>query len=299
VTVERRERLDRYLVISGLATSRREAEDLIARGLVSINGHRPRKSDLVAPTDEVAIDKPSLTTADILPQHDPGLAVLYYDAALVIIDKPGAMPCHPLKPGETGTVMNAVVARYPETTSVGAKPLEGGLVHRLDNGTSGALIIARTPEAYRSMRMAISSGRVSRLYQALVAGDLKQSLTLDAPIAHHEKNPRKMKLGTPGSVISKRAGRAAMSVVEPIRRVGDFTLVAIRPRTGSRHQIRVHLASAGHPIVGDALYGGPPATALAGGRFWLHLTKLSFESPTRARVEVSAPLPPDLKSLLR
>jgi 23S rRNA pseudouridine1911/1915/1917 synthase len=298
VTGERRERLDRYLVISGLAASRREAEELITRGLVRINGRRPRKSDLVAPNDEVAVEKPSAEAHAIVPENNLAVAILYEDAALVIFNKPGAMPCHPLQPGETGTVMNAVVARYPETASAGAKPLEGGLVHRLDNGTSGALIIARTAEAYRAMRAAITDGKVSRTYQALVAGDLKHSLTLDAPIAHHDKNPRKMKLGKSGSAISKRAGRAAISIVDPIRHLGNFTLVAIRPRTGSRHQIRVHLASAGHPIVGDTLYSGPPAAALAAGRFWLHLTELSFESPTGAHVEVSAPLPSDLKSML-
>jgi 23S rRNA pseudouridine1911/1915/1917 synthase len=299
VTEERRERLDRYLVMNGLAVSRREAEALIARGLVRINGRRSRKSDLILSTDQIAVDHPNAEAQAIVAEENPALSVLYEDAAVAIVNKPGAMPCHPLKHGETRTVMNAVVARYPETASAGTKPLEGGLVHRLDNGTSGALIIARNAGAHRAMRAAISSGRVARTYQALVTGNLKQSLTLDAPIAHHEKNPRKMKLGKPGSAISKRAGRAAVSIVEPIRRVGNLTLVAIRPRTGSRHQIRVHLASAGHPIVGDTLYDGPPAATLADGRFWLHLTELSFESPTGAHVEVSAPLPSDLKSMLR
>ncbi len=299
MTREHRERLDRYLVISGLAGSRREADELIARGLVRINGRRPRKSDQVALTDEVRVDTPSVEAPAIVPEENPAVAILYEDPAVIIVNKPGAMPCHPLRSGETGTVMNAIVARYPEVASAGAKPLEGGLVHRLDNGTSGALIIARTPEAYRTMRAAVTGGKVSRTYQALVARDLKHNLTLDAPIAHHERNPRKMKLGTPGSAISKRAGRAAISLVAPIRRGGNLTLVAIKSRTGSRHQIRVHLASAGHPIVGDRLYGGPPAAALAAGRFWLHLTELSFESPTGARVAVSAPLPTDLKSMLR
>ncbi len=299
VTVEHRERLDRYLVTSGLASSRREAVELIGRGVVLVNGHRPRKSDLVAATDQVTVDRPSAESDAIVPREQPAVEVLYEDRALVIVNKPGAMSCHPLEPGETGTVMNAVIARYPETASAGAKPLEGGLVHRLDNGTSGALIIGRTPDAYRTMRAAISAGKVSRTYQALVSGDLKRALTLDAPIAHHGKNPRKMKLGRPGSAIPKRAGRAALSLVEPVRRIGDFTLVTIKPRTGARHQIRVHLASVSHPIVGDTLYHGPPAAALGGGRFWLHLTELSFQSPTGALVEVSAPLPADLKSLIR
>src|SRR5262249_28917885 len=207
---------------------------------------------------------------------------------LIVINKPGAIPCHPLRAGEPGTIMNAVVARYPEIASAGDNPLEGGLVHRLDNGTSGALLIVKNSEAFAKLRAAIRAGRIARHYQALVAGRLDRPLELTAPIAHHRKNPRKMTQGIDSSR-RKLAGRRALTMVEPIPRVGPYTLVAVRPQSGSRHQIRVHLANAGFPIVGDVLYGGPVDTTLGEGRFWLHLSRIEFESPSSGHVTVSAP----------
>jgi 23S rRNA pseudouridine1911/1915/1917 synthase len=195
-------------------------------------------------------------------------------------------------------VMNAVVARFPDAASSGDKPLEGGLVHRLDNGTSGALLIARSRGAFEKLRDAIRAGRIARRYQALVAGALEKRIEIDVPIAHHAKNPRKMIVGDRGSANPKRAGRVAMTMVEPIRRVGEFTLVSVVPKTGSRHQIRVHLAEVGHPIVGDTLYDGPESEMLAHGRFWLHLCEIAFDSPAVGHVKVIAPIAADLRKLL-
>jgi 23S rRNA pseudouridine1911/1915/1917 synthase len=217
---------------------------------------------------------------------------------VVVVNKPGGVPCHPLKPGERGTVMNAVAARYRDTATAGDKPLEGGLVHRLDNGTSGALIIARNRGAFEKLRDAVRAGRIARRYEALVAGNVAARKEIDLPIAHHAKNPRKMVIGDAASGNPKRAGRVAVTVVEPVRRVGEFTLVSVTPKTGSRHQIRVHLAHAGHPIVGDTLYGGPASDALAHGRFWLHLCEVAFDSPAVGHLKVTAPLPSDLRKLI-
>jgi 23S rRNA pseudouridine1911/1915/1917 synthase len=292
-----KERLDHYLVRTGFAPSRRVAQELVERGLVRINGRRSRKSEIVGAEDRVEV---AATNRRAVIGPDTGLAleVIHEDAAVIVVSKPGGVPCHPLDAGERGTVMNAVVARFPEIATVGEKPLEGGLVHRLDNGTSGALLIARNRGAFDQLRDAIRAGRIARRYEALVAGSVERKTEIDTPIAHHAKNARKMIVGDPSSANHKRGGRAAMTLVEPIQRVGEFTLLSIVPKTGSRHQIRVHLASLGHPIVGDTLYGGPPSDTLARGRFWLHLCDLAFDSPAVGHVKATAPLPPDLKSLI-
>jgi 23S rRNA pseudouridine1911/1915/1917 synthase len=292
-----RERLDHYLVRIGFAPSRRAAQELVERGMVRINGRRSKKSEIIG-TDDVVEVAPAQKYSPIEPNRDLTLAVLHEDGAAIVVNKPGGIPCHPLKPGERNTVMNAVVARFPDTATAGDKPLEGGLVHRLDNGTSGALLIARNHGAFEKLRDSIRAGRIARRYQALVAGALDRKIEIDVPIAHHGKNPRKMVAGDPDSANPKRAGRIAITMVEPIRRVGEFTLVSVAPKTGSRHQIRVHLADAGHPIVGDTLYGGPGNELLAHGRFWLHLYEIAFDSPAVGHVKVTAPIAPDLKKLI-
>ncbi|MGH7812674.1 MAG: RluA family pseudouridine synthase [Candidatus Binataceae bacterium] len=293
------ERLDRHLVRIGLAPSRRTAKKMIASGMVRLNGAvADRECEPASPGDRVEVIGTWELSIRIEPNPALPLKVLYEDAAVIVINKPGGMPCHPIRAGELECVMNAVAARFPETATIGDKSHEGGLVHRLDNGTSGALIIARTPEAYRALRAAISGGQVARRYEALVEGAMDDAVKIDLPIAHHPRIGRKMTLGDPASSIPKRAGRPAMTVIEPIRRVDEWTLVAAIPATGCRHQIRVHLASTGHPIVGDAQYGAQPNEAFAGRRFWLHLCEVEFESPAAGRIKVSAPFSPGLKRFL-
>ena len=273
------------------------AQELVERGLVRINGRRSKKSEIVGADDRIEVAATN-RRAVIEPNADFALEVLHEDAAVIVVNKPGGVPCHPIHADERDTVMNAVVARFPDVATVGVKPLEGGLVHRLDNGTSGALLIARNRGTFDKLRDAIRAGRITRRYEALVAGSLERKTEIDTPIAHHAKNARKMIVGDLSSANPKRAGRAASTVVEPIRRVGEFTLLSIAPKTGSRHQIRVHLASIGHPIVGDVLYGGPASDTLAHGRFWLHLCDVAFDSPAVGHVKVTAPIPPDLKKFL-
>jgi 23S rRNA pseudouridine1911/1915/1917 synthase len=292
-----RERLDHYLVRVGFASSRRVAQELVERGMVRINGRRSVKSEIVGVDDVVEVaptDRHSAIEAD----RELAVSVIYEDAAAIVVNKEGGIPCHPLRGGESGTVMNAVVARFPDVATAGDKGLEGGLAHRLDNGTSGALLIARNRGAFQKLRDAIREGRIARRYEALVVGALDRKIEIEVPIAHHPKNSRKMVVGDPGSGNPKRVGRNAMTTVEPLRRAGEFTLVSVVPRSGSRHQIRVHLAHAGYPIVGDTLYGGPENEMLAHGRFWLHLSEIAFDSPAVGHVKVVAPIAADLKKLI-
>jgi len=298
VVKERGERLDRYLVRAGLASSRRAAQELIAAGMVRVNGVRLRKAAIVASHDRIEIVR-QVRAESIEPNQDLKIEILYADDALIVANKPGLMPCHPLRAGERDTVMNAIVARFPETAEIGDRRREGGLIHRLDNGTSGALLIARTQPSFGLLRDALKAGKVARTYEALVNGILESPAELSSPIAHHPVNPRKMALGESQTQRRKRAGRPAVTRIEPIRRLGSVTLVRAIPLTGSRHQIRLHLASAGFPIVGDSLYGAPPTKALPEGRFWLHLREIELDSPASAHIKVKAPVPTELARLIR
>lgn len=226
------------------------------------------------------------------------IEVLYEDQSVLAINKPGLIPCHPLKQGEHDTVINAVVAAYPEVAKAGDKQLEGGLVHRLDNGTSGALLIARTSYAFAAMRAAIRRGDISRRYLALCAGHLEDGIEIATPIAHHAKNRRKM-VTLPMKAGALSGARPAATLVRPLQLYSGFSLIEARPRTGCRHQLRVHLASIGHPLAGDTLYDGPEVAELAPGRFWLHLSEIAFESPSSGYVMIQAPLPADLNEVLR
>jgi 23S rRNA pseudouridine1911/1915/1917 synthase len=288
-----RERLDHYLVRLGFARSRRAAREMLEGCMVRLNGRTGRKGDLVVANDAVEVIKTPAPLA-LLPDPEVNVEILFQDEAVVVVNKRAPMPCHPLRPDETGTVMNSVVALFPEIASIGDDPREGGLVHRLDNGTSGALLIARTSKAFHEMRAAIRSGAVRRKYLALVLGNLKESLQLNTPLAHHLRNARKM-VAVVDTAKTRFNTRPAATAVEPIRADGRFTLAAVIPQTGLRHQIRVHLAQAGYPIAGDVLYGGPSIAPLPGDRFWLHLAEIEFCSPASGAVRVRSPLPPDLE----
>ncbi len=269
------ERLDAYLVRRGLAGSRRQANALIAAGHVRVNGRRGRKGRVVTAADVVELDAPAAAPV-LKPAPELDLEVLYADEEFLVVNKPGLLPCHPLRDRDRPTLMNAVVARFAQAARAGGNPLEGGLVHRLDNGTSGATIVALTESGLVRLRTALKSGQITRRYLALVRGRLERPVELEAPIAHHPRNRRKMTVVHDQREAARLKARPAASAITPIRKLNGFTLVEVRPRSGSRHQIRVHLADAGYPIAGDELYGGPSMAALAPGRFFLHLEELQI-----------------------
>jgi 23S rRNA pseudouridine1911/1915/1917 synthase len=177
MAADARERLDHYLVRLGWARSRRAAREMLACGMVRVNGRVLRKGEMVAGGDAVEIAAISTLPA-LAPDPEVKIEILFRDPAMLVVNKPAPMACHPLRPGEPGTVMNGVVAAFPEAAAAGDNPREGGLVHRLDNGTSGALLVALQPAAFTTLREAIRAGRIRRDYQALVVGNLKESLKI-------------------------------------------------------------------------------------------------------------------------
>ena len=225
------------------------------------------------------------------PAPEAPLAVLYADELLVAVSKPAGIATHPLHPGERGTLANALVARFPECAFVADDAREGGVAHRLDIETSGVVLAARTRAAWQSLRHAFSDGAVTKEYLALVAGAPPDQGTIDLPLAHAGRRVR---------IAGDRDldALAATTGFETLARGDDVALVRAHSSSGRMHQIRVHLAHLGHPLVGDALYGGPPPVAGTRGHF-LHAAAVTFPHPgTGARVRIEAPLPPDRAAAL-
>jgi 23S rRNA pseudouridine1911/1915/1917 synthase len=283
-------RLDRVLARHFPHASRRLLAELFAEGAVRVNGKRAKKGDHAVPGAEVSVARQPTTLQDLAPIGDldaaARLSVLYRDETVVIVAKPGGMPSQPQRIGEVGTVASGIVALHPECAEVADDPRDGGLVHRLDIGTSGVLIAARTRAAWVALRTAFSMGTIVKEYLALVEGS-PVSTECEAPLA-------------------QRGGRVVVDYAEGLtahtrwvveRRLGTHQLLRCHTTSGRMHQIRVHLATCGAPIVGDALYGGQPMMGLDG--FFLHAARVQFPHPTRHdQRTIDAPLPPDRESVL-
>jgi 23S rRNA pseudouridine1911/1915/1917 synthase len=281
-------RADRVVAARFPEASRRRLADLFAAGAVRVDGRRVKKGDLIAAGAEVTLDAAPAADADLRPVPDPAaaarLAVLHADDELVVVAKPAGMPSQPLRPGELGTAAGGLAHLYPECRAIGDDPRDGGLVHRLDVGTSGALAAARTPVAWRRLRAAFGAGEVDKTYLALT-GAAPVARASDLPLAQRGRRV----------VVDYAAGLPAHTAFEVARRVGPWWLVRCRATTGRMHQVRAHLAEVGAPIAGDARYGGPPLPDGAG--FFLHAERLVVPG-AGGPIAVDAPLPDDKRALL-
>jgi 23S rRNA pseudouridine1911/1915/1917 synthase len=276
------QRLDEFLA-AALAVGRRTAARLAARSRV--DGRQAHKGDRVRAGAAVTVPHVDVA-ADAPPDRAP--TVLRETASVLVLDKPAGLPTVALR-GAGGDSLAARLARhFPECAGVGA-PGESGLVHRLDTGTSGLLLAARSAAAYRALRAGFRAHQVSKEYLALVAGRLEHPVRVDAPIGQHRGALRRVRaLATPVPAARRYAARAACTDVAPEDLLPDATVVRARTATGARHQIRVHLASIGHPLLGDPLYGR--ATDDEG--FLLHASRIEWIDPaTGAPAIDEAPLP--------
>jgi 23S rRNA pseudouridine1911/1915/1917 synthase len=291
------ERLDRFLTAVLAGHSRSQVQRFIKEGSVTVGMRRPRANAQVHTGERVAVSVPEPATAVPEPEAIP-LDVVYEDRDVIVVNKPAGMVVHPAAGHAAGTLVNALLHHVRDLSGIGGE-LRPGIVHRLDRGTSGVMVVAKHDRAHEALARQFHDREVDKDYLALVWGVVHAGRRIDAPIGRDPGNRQKM---------SARARRARSAVtritwVEPLRGV-SFARIAIA--TGRTHQIRVHLSAIGHPIVGDALYGGVrrhvPAdlrSVMRLERPFLHAARIAFTHPLdERRLEFVAPLPADLQAVL-
>ncbi len=287
------ERVDRA-VCTLFGVARSQAASLVAAGAVRVGG-RPvsARSRRVAEGELLEVDLPALAgEAALVGDPEVPVAVVHVDDDLIVVDKPAGLVVHPGAGRPRGTLVHGLLARFPDIAAAG-DPARPGIVQRLDVGTSGLLVVARTPAAYESLVAQLSARTMERRYLALVWGRFEtETGAVDAPVGRAAGNRTSMAVSARG-----RPARTRYRVVEQYREPADVALVECELETGRTHQVRVHMAAIGHPVVGDARYGGarPRVTAR---RPLLHASRLGFDHPrTGQRVRFSSPPPADLEDV--
>jgi 23S rRNA pseudouridine1911/1915/1917 synthase len=276
-------------VVGGLEEvgSRAEAQRLIEAGRVLVDGRVVPKRHLLAEGESVEVRPAPPQPAGLEPEDVP-LTVRYEDDQLLVVDKPAGVVVHPGAGHRGGTLVHGLVAR---DIAGGGDPARPGIVHRLDRDTSGLLVVARTERAHRRLQRMLRDRTMDRRYVTLVHGAAPPALTIDRPVGRDRRVRTRMAVGAPD-------GRAAVTHLRRLEDLGRFSLLEVRLETGRTHQIRVHLESVGHPVVGDRVYGRRPEN-LGLERQFLHAARLAFPHPdTGEPVEVESPLPDDLRRAL-
>jgi 23S rRNA pseudouridine1911/1915/1917 synthase len=293
-----RGRLDRALA-DALGLGRAAVKRAFALGRVRAQGRRARPADPAVPGAAVEIEVEGPPGP---PAAEPGLPlrVLAEGPGWVAVEKPAGIAVHPLAPGEGGTLANAVAARHPECAGAAPEPREGGAIHRLDLETSGVVLFARDRGAWEAFHRAFQERRVEKTYLALAAGRVVSGAVISVPLAR--RGGRVVPAPDPVAEERLRAKglrpRPAETRFEVERRFDGWTLLRVGIATGVTHQIRAHLAHLGHPVAGDALYGGAAAALPGLRRHFLHAARLAFDAPEGGRVVVESALPADLAEAL-
>ncbi len=282
------ERLDRLIAHRAADVSRSFAQDLIKEGSVKVNDVVARPATRVHAGDTIELSLPPIAQPDELTPAYLPVPIVYEDDDVIVFDKPAGLVTHPAPGHEHGTLVNVVRALRPDLELRNAE--RPGVVHRLDKDTSGLIVIAKTEASRRYLLKQWQQRTVVKRYTALVHGTFEEREgTIDAPISRDPNNRKRM------WVVA--TGRPALSHFEVLERFRDVTLVRVIIETGRTHQIRVHFAYIGHPLVGDRTYSGRPFRFSLDRQF-LHATGLSFMLPGDRPIEVETPLPADLQRVL-
>ena len=285
------QRLDAFLASSLDGLTRSQATRLIESGKVAVNGRAVSKSYKLAGGEGIAVTLPEPEPVEAVPQDIP-LDVVYEDADVIVVNKPSGMVVHPAPGHPDGTLVNALLYHCAGTLSGIGGALRPGIVHRIDRDTSGLIIAAKNDAAHQCLSAQLADHTLARTYECIVVGALREDRgTVDAPIARHPTDRKRM------AVVA--GGREAVTHWEVIARYPGYTHVRCRLETGRTHQIRVHMAYIGHPILGDTVYGTKKEVPGLTGQC-LHAVGLRFLHPrTHEVMELSCPLPDEFTRMLQ
>jgi len=276
------ERIDKYLAMILPDHSRSFLSGLISDGKVTVGEKTVKSSYRIQGKELIRVSIPEPEPLEILPEDIP-LSVVYEDEDLLIVDKPQGMVVHPAPGHTSGTLVNALMYHCAGSLSGINGVMRPGIVHRIDKDTSGLLLVCKNDKAHRAMAEQFAVHSITRIYTAICHGILKENVTVDAPLARDPKDRKRMAI--------VQGGRRAVTHVEPVEQYKDYTLVRCRLETGRTHQIRVHMASIHHPILGDPVYGPKKCPFTLSGQL-LHAGVLGFVHPgTGEYMEFESPLP--------
>ncbi|HSJ05670.1 MAG TPA: RluA family pseudouridine synthase [Longimicrobiales bacterium] len=294
-------RLDSWLAGHLPGLSRNRVAQLLAEGRILVNGSVPRKSYRPAPGDVIDVDVPPPVPSAVEAESIP-LDIVYEDADLLVVNKPAGLVVHPAPGHRSGTLVNALLHHIGDLSGIGGV-LRPGIVHRLDKDTSGLMIVAKNDRTHRALSAALKKREIRRVYTVAVWGHLSaDAVTVDAPVGRARTDRKRM------AVVPAGEGRPAVTRLSRIARWPAADLLTAELETGRTHQIRVHVAHIGHPVVGDPTYGGRAVRGISGparnwareldrrvGRQFLHAAELHFAHPrTGVPLSFRSPLPQDL-----
>ena len=283
-------RLDKYVTEHCPELSRTRTQKLIGDGYIKVNGHIVKAGLKLNIGDKLTINIPPTPPTTLTPEVIP-LNILYEDDDLLVIDKPAGLTVHPAPGHPAHTLVNAILSHLSSLPDTGdwQRP---GIVHRLDKDTSGVMIVAKNNAAHLNLTNQFKARSIVKVYQVLVKGRLTPADgIIEAPIGRHPRHRERM------AVVAESRGREARTEYHVVDYIGDYTLLEVRPKTGRTHQIRVHLASIGYPVVGDKIYGVKSPHL---SRQFVHASLLGFKLPSTGRyAEFTSPLPQDLSQALK
>ena len=292
IETENGERIDKYLADEMSGFSRSYLQKLIKDGYVAVNHKIVKANYKLAFDDLVTVEIPDLKEPDIVPENIP-LDILYEDEDILIVNKPKGMVVHPAAGHYSGTLVNALMYHCGSSLSGINGVMRPGIVHRIDMDTTGSLLVCKNDMAHQKLADQLKVHSIKRVYHAIVCGNLKEdSGTVNAPIGRHPTDRKKMSINYPN-------GREAVTHYQVLERFGEYTYISCQLETGRTHQIRVHMASLKHPLLGDSVYGPQKCPFNLQGQT-LHAKVLGIIHPSTGEyMEFDAPLPEYFEKLLR